>query len=381
MDFDFSPEQDELYEAVCEFARDRLSADVIERDESGRFDRSLWRAAADFGLVGLPVQTAFGGQELDLLTTVRAMEGLGYGCRDNGLVFSLNAHTWSVVMPIQTFGTDAQRERYLPGLVDGTLIGAHAITEEGSGSDAFNLATTARRTDEGWILNGSKTFITNAPVADVAVVFASVDRSLGADGISAFIVERGDQGFETGKSFSKMGLRTSPMGEVFLEDCLVADDRMLGGEGAGVAIFNSSMDYERACILAANVGAMEHQLERCVERARTWRRFGRPIGDFQAVSHRIADMKLRLETARLLLYRTAWLKDQGRRVGMEAAMAKLYISECMLESSLDAIHVFGAYGYTSEYGVERDVRDAVGGTIYSGTSDIQRTLVARQLGL
>ncbi len=381
MDFDLTPEQLELKDAVVRFARRELAGDVAAAEKRGHFERSAWEAAARFGLHGLPMPEEFGGGGKDLLTTVAAMEALGWACRDSGLAFSINAHIWSVEMPILRFGTKEQQARWLPGLVGGALVGAHAITEEGSGSDAFRLQATAVRRGDRYVLNGTKIFITDAPVADVFVFFASTDRAAGAEGITAFLVERGTPGLSVGPPMEKMGLKTSPMGEVHLEDCEVPVANRLGEEGAGTAIFNSSMDYERACILAANLGVMQRQLEACVERARTWERFGKPIGKFQSVANRIADMKLRLETARLLLYKTAWLKSQGRRASLESSLAKLHVSECMVQSSLDAVQIFGGYGYTAEYGIERDLRDSVGGLIYSGSSDIQRMIVARHLGL
>lgn len=381
MHFELTEEQQELKRAVTAFAHGELNRDVQAHDREGEFPLAKWKAAAEFGIHGLPVPTEYGGTDHDLLTTVCAMEGLGYGCRDNGLIFSINAHIWSAEIPLLRFGTAAQKDRWLPALVSGEAIAVHAMTEEGSGSDAFNVATTATRNGDAYVLNGSKVFITNAPVADMVIVFATVDRTRGTDGLSAFIVERGTPGFSVSAGFDKMGLRTSPMGQVFLDDCVVPADARLGTEGAGVALFNTSMDHERACILAAYVGTMQYQLERCVERARTWHRFGQPIGKFQSVSNRVAEMATRLETSRLLLYKTAWLKSQGRRASRESAMAKLYISEAFMQSSLDAVQLFGGYGYTADLGVERDLRDSVGGTIYSGTSDIQRMIIARYLGL
>jgi len=381
MDFSFTPEQHELKQQTIDFAKAELNQGLLEDDRAGRFSREKWRKAAEFGILGLPIPEEYGGAGCDLLTTVHTMEGLGYGCADSGLIFSLNAHVWAAETPILRFGTPEQKERYLPRLVSGDWIGVHAITEEGSGSDAFNISTTAEKRGDRYVLNGSKVFITNAPLADVMVVFATVDPELGRDGLSAFLIDKNTPGVSVSSDFEKMGLRTAPLGQVFIEDCEIDEGQRLGGVGAGAAIFNSSMDYERACILAANVGTLERQLERCVERARDWERFGKPIGKNQGVSNKIADMKVRLETARLMIYKTAWMKDQGQRVGMESAMAKLYVSECMVQSSLEAIQVFGGYGYVAEYGIERDLRDAVGGTIYSGTSEIQRMIIARHLGL
>jgi alkylation response protein AidB-like acyl-CoA dehydrogenase len=288
---------------------------------------------------------------------------------------------WSVQMPILAFGTEAQKQKYLPGLITGRLIGAHGMSEPDTGSDAYHLRARAERRDGGYVLNGTKMFVTNAPVADMAVVFATVDPSRGLWGVTAFLVDMGTPGFRVSRNIEKMGLRTSPMGELILEDCFLPAESRLGPEGAGHKIFNHSMEWERSCILASHVGAMERQLETAIEYARTREQFGQPIGKFQSVANRVVDMKLRLETARLLLYKVAWLKKQGQAATLEAALAKLYLSESFVSSSLDAIRVHGGYGYMSEQEVERDLRDAVGGTLYSGTSDIQRNIIARLLGL
>jgi hypothetical protein len=309
------------------------------------------------------------------------MEGLGYGCGDNGLIFALNAQLWSVELPILTFGTEEQKQRYLPGLCSGELIGAHGMTEPNSGSDAYSLRTRAEPCTGGYVLNGTKTFVTNAPVADLAVAFATVDPAKGIGGITAFLVEKGMPGFRISRDLDKMGLRTASMAELIFEDCFVPVENRLGPEGSGVSIFSSSMEWERSCILASHIGAMERQLEVCIRYARERRQFNQPIGKFQSIANRIADMKVRLETARLILYQVAWLKKGGKPAVMEAAMAKLYLSECFVQSSLDAIRIHGGYGYMTEFEVERDLRDAIGGTIYSGTSDIQRTVIARWLGL
>jgi alkylation response protein AidB-like acyl-CoA dehydrogenase len=224
-------------------------------------------------------------------------------------------------------------------------------------------------------------YITNAPVSEVVLVFASDPGKPRLAGISAFLVEQGTPGFAVTRSLDKMGLRTSPMGEVVLDGCLVPAGNRLGPEGAGMAIFNSSMTWERSCILASAVGVMQRQLETCVEYARVRKQFGQPIGKFQAVAGKMADMYLRLEAARLLVYQAAWLGQQGKPAVAEAAAAKLFTSEAWVASSLDAIQVHGAYGYMKESGIERDLRDAVAGTIYSGTSEIQRVILARMLGL
>jgi alkylation response protein AidB-like acyl-CoA dehydrogenase len=381
MEFSLSAEQRELKEAAAAFARAKLNQDLAKREEAGEFSLEAWRACAEFGIQGLPVPAGLGGGGSDILTTVLVMEGLGYGCQDNGLIFSLNAQMWSIELPLVKFGTPAQQQAYLPGLVSGDLIGVHAMTEPESGSDAFSMRTRAERVGDHYRLSGTKLYITNAPVADVVLVFASHPDRPRMAGISAFLVDKGTPGFTVSRSLDKMGLRTSPMGEVVLDDCLVPAENRLGPEGAGMAIFNSSMAYERSCILASALGAMQRQLETCVGHARARKQFGQAIGKFQGVSDKVADMYLRLEAARLLVYRAAWLTQQGKPALIEAAAAKLFTSEAWVASSLDAIQIHGAYGYMKEAGIERDLRDAVAGTIYSGTSEIQRVVVSRMLGL
>ena len=381
MDFSLSAEQRELTEAATAFARRELNQDLAKREEAGEFPREAWRACADFGILGLPVPAELGGAGSDVLTTALVMEALGYGCHDNGLLFSLNAQMWSVELPLLNFGTPAQQRAYLPGLVSGDIIGGHAMTEPGSGSDALRMRTRAERRGDHYLLNGTKQYITNAPVADVLLVYASVKGTPGLAGLSAFLVDAATAGLEVSSSFEKMGLRTSPMGEITLTDCLVPAGNRLGPEGAATAIFNSSMEWERSCLFASAVGAMRRQLDACVEYARSREQFGQPIGKFQGVAGKLADMYVRLEAARLLIYQVAWLKQQGRPAPAEAAAAKLFTSEAWVQSSQDAIQTHGAWGYLKDAGIERDLRDAVASTIYSGTSEIQRVILARMLGL
>jgi alkylation response protein AidB-like acyl-CoA dehydrogenase len=381
MDFSWTEEQLAFKKAVIKFAQKELNAGIIERDREGEISLENWRKCAQFGIHGLPVPEEFGGSGADILTVMLTMEGLGYGCRDNGLIFAINAQMWSVQQPILAFGSEEQKEKYLPGLCSGDLIGAHGMTEPGSGSDAYSLRTRADKVDGGYLLNGTKMFVTNAPIADIAVVFATVDPSKGRSGITAFIVNKEMQGFSISRHLDKMGLRTSPMAEIILQDCFVPEGNLLGPIGGGTSIFTNSMGWERSSILGSQIGAMEYQLETSIQYARERRQFGQAIGKFQSVSNRIADMKVRLETARLLLYNVAWTKQQGKSAILESALAKLYLSECYVASSLDAIRIRGGYGYMTEFEVERDLRDAIGGTIYSGTSDIQRIIIARLIGL
>jgi alkylation response protein AidB-like acyl-CoA dehydrogenase len=254
------------------------------------------------------------------------------------------------------------------------------MSEPESGSDAFALATRAEETAGGFRLSGSKTFVTNGPEADVFVLFARTGAG-GFAGISAFLVERETPGLVVGGPLRKMGLTGSPMCELFLDGCEVPTAALLGRKGGGMAVFSASMRLERSCILASAVGTMQRQLEESLEYARSRRQYGEPIGSFQAVAHRLVDMRVRVETARLMLYRLARLLDDGRPVDAEAALTKLHISESYVASSLDALRLHGGYGYLAEYGVERELRDAVGSILYSGTSEIQRNIVARGMGL
>jgi len=381
VDFALTSEQQELTQAATDFARRELNNDLVKREDAGEFPMQQWNACAKFGILGLPVPDEFGGAGCDLITTALVMEALGYGCQDNGLLFSLNAQLWSVEHPLMIFGTQEQKQAYLPGLVTGDIIGGHAMTEPGSGSDALHMHTRAERRGDHYLLNGTKQFITNAPVADVLLVYACVDGGTGLGSLSAFLVDANTPGLTVSNRFEKMGLRTSPMGEIALSDCLVPAASRLGPDGAGMAIFNSSMEWERSCLFASSVGAMRRQLETCVAYARTREQFGQPIGKFQAVAGKLADMYVRLEAARSLIYRVAWLKQQGKSAPAEAAAAKLFTSEAWVHSSQDAIQVHGATGYMKDTGIERDLRDATASTIYSGTSEIQRVLIARMLGL
>lgn len=255
------------------------------------------------------------------------------------------------------------------------------MSEPNSGSDAFNLSTSARRKGSKYILNGGKIWVTNGPIADVFAVYATVDKSKGARGITGFLVDKESPGLQITRHIEKMGLRTSPMAEVFFQDCEVPEENRLGPEGGGSLLFSRSMTWERGCILASAVGSMQRLLETCIRYANTRKQSGQTIGKFQHVAGKIVDMKLRLETARRLLYHSAWLRSQGKAGFLEAALVKLHISDCWVKSCEDAIQIHGGYGYTVEYEIERELRDALGSRIYSGTSEIQRNLIASLLGL
>ena len=381
MDFSSTDHQLKLKASIVEFARKELNNNLIERDDEGVLSRENWQKCADFGIQGLAVPKEFGGSGFDILTTILALEGLGYGCHDNGLNFAISAQMLAVQAPILRFGSAEQQARYLPALVSGRIIGANAMTEPGSGSDSFSLSTKAEKHGERYRLTGTKTFITNAPLADLFLVFATLNKTRGFMGITAFLIDKNMPGLSLGPPIEKLGLRTAQFGKVILDECDVGPEQRLGREGNGGVVFTHAMNWERVAILASHVGMLERQVERCVEYAKTREQFGKPIGSFQLVSSKIVNMKTRLETARLLLYKAGWLRAQGEEATQEVAMAKLYLSECSVQSSLDAIQVFGGYGFTKECEIERDLRDSIASKIYSGTSEIQMEIIARSLGL
>jgi alkylation response protein AidB-like acyl-CoA dehydrogenase len=381
MSFSLTGEQQEFKEDAVKFAHRELNDRAREREKNCEFHAEGWKKCAEFGIQGLSMPEQYGGLGRDILTCIATMEGLGYACKDSGLLFALNTHIWTCEAPILKFGTDGQKKKYLPPLIDGSLKGGHAITEPGSGSDAFNMKCRAVKKGNTYVLNGTKMFITNAPIADVLLVFAVTNPKKGFAGISAFIVEKGFHGFSVGKPLEMMGLRTCPIGEVVLNDCEVPEENRLGKEGAGAAIFNSEMEWERSCLFAVQLGSMEKALEECVKYANTREQFGKPIGKHQSIAHKMADMKVRIDLSRLALYNVASLKAQGKRAPLEAAIAKLYISESYVQNCSEALQIHGAYGYSAEYDFERNLRDAIAGKIYSGTSEIQRNIIATFLGL
>jgi hypothetical protein len=377
MDFEWSEEQRDFREAVVRFA----TAELSDSDHSLEWFRVAWKKCADFGIQGLPVSSDYGGSGASHLTTVAALEALGYACSDNGLIFSLNAHMWACQHPIARFGNEDQKAKYLPALCNGSMIGAHAMSEPGAGSDAFALRSTAILEGDVYRLNGSKTFVSNAPVADLFITFARTPGTSGFSGLSAFVLESNTAGLRVGQPMTKMGLHSSRMAEVFFEDCEVPAANRLGRPGLGMPVFSAAMELERSMILASTIGTMERILERTLGYARERRQFDHPIGKFQAVSHPLVEMKLRLETARLLLYRLAWFLDNGKPAALDSALVKLHLSESYVASSLEALQIHGGYGYMVDTGLEQEVRDALAARIYSGTSEIQRNLAARHLGL
>jgi alkylation response protein AidB-like acyl-CoA dehydrogenase len=371
-----------LKDQIIRFAKNELNEGIIERDRDQVFSRELWKKCGEMGLQGLPIQGEYGGSELDPLTTAIALEAFGYGCRDGGLVFAVCAHVLACLIPISRHGTDAARDKYLPGLCDGTLIAVNGMTEVTSGSDAFNMATHATPDGEGFRLNGVKIFSSNGPVADVAVVYAMTDKEKGAHGgLTGFLVEKDSPGFGPSQKFEKMGLRTAMLGELVLENVYVPPENILGGVGGGPTVFNESMEWERICIAACHLGTMQHLMEKSLDYARTRTAQGKPIGKNQAVSHKIADMNIRLETARLLVYQSAMRIGKARDNAMNASMTKVYVSECLQKTAMDTVQIFGGHGFLTEHEVERTLRDSIGSTLYSGTNEVQRNIIASWMGL
>lgn len=379
MDFQWSEEQMAFKEAVRKFAEKEISPGALERDVTGRFNRDAWSKAGEFGLLGLPIPQTYGGGGCDVLTTMAAMEGLGLGCRDTGFSLAVQAHMVICEVPIWQHGSEDQRSRYLPRLCRGEWIGACGMTEPDAGSDLLNIRTSARRDGDRYVLNGTKIFISNGPIANLVLVFATVDRAKRARGMTAFLVEKGFPGFSVSRELEKMGARSNPTGELVFEECVVPVENRLGEEGDGMSILLDTLEWERALVLTTSVGRMEYQLGKCLRYAKERVQFGRPIGEFQLVQEKLANMKVRLEAARLLAYKAGWMKQNRIPSLMEACIAKLFISEANVQSSLDAIQIHGGYGFMREYEVERNLRDAVGATVAGGTSEIQRLTIAREL--
>jgi len=371
-----------LKREASEWARTSLAdTSLPQRDRDASFWAEGWARLAERGTFRIMAPVEYGGEGRPLVAQLLELEGLGHGCADNGLVFAAGAQIWSTQNALVRYGTAAQKQRYLAGLVSGQRRGAFCMSEPESGSDAFALGTRAERVDGGYRLDGHKTWVTFGPVADFFVVFASTRPDAGQWGISAFVVDADRSGVEVGANREKMGYRTTPFGDVIFDGCFVPDEQVLGQPGAGAAMFSAVIDDERTYLFAGELGAMERVIDEGVDFARSRHQSGHPIGDFQAVSHRLATMKLRHETARSLLYRTALAAAHGRPITMLSALSKLCSTESAVASALDAVRLRGARGYVSEYEVERELRDAVGGLFTSGTSDVQRNIVARLLGL
>ena len=377
MDFNLTEEQQLLKKTVREFAEAEIAPHSREWDEKQSFPRELFGKLGELGLMGAVWPPEYGGAGLSTLEYAIAIEELSRV--DAGVALSVAAHNSLCSGHLYLAGTEAQKKKYLVPLATGEKVGAWGLTENSAGSDAGGTKTVAVRDGNAWVLNGSKTFITNGSVADTAVVMAVTDNSKGKKGISAFIVERGTPGFRPGKKEDKLGVRASDTSELILEDCRVPAENLLGQEGHGFIDTLRILDRGRIGIAAFSLGIAQASLEASLKYATERQQFGRAIAEFQAIQFKIADMATQVDAARLLTYRAAVYRDQGREHTVESSMAKLFASELAVMASLEAVQIHGGYGYVKDYPVERYLRDSKLGTIGEGTSEVQRLVIAREL--
>jgi butyryl-CoA dehydrogenase len=377
MDFALSPQHEEIRRTVRDFAERRIVPVAGELERRGEFPMEIIREAASLGLLGVPYPEELGGTGLDSLAYAITVEELSRASGSIGIIVS--AHTSLGCNPVYLAGTDAQKEKYLRPMASGQVIGAYGLTEPGAGSDSRGTRTRAHRDGDEWVINGSKRFITNAGVAGTYIVTAVTDREQDSGKISAFIVEAETPGFSIGRMEEKMGLHASNTGELLFDDCRIPADNLLGAEGEGDKLFLKTLDGGRIGIASMALGLAQAAYEASSAYAKERRQFGRPIGEFQGVAFKIADMATTIDAARLMTYRAAWLKDCGKPYTTEAAMAKLFASEVARDVTNDAVQVHGGYGYVTEYNVERYLRDAKLTEIGEGTSEIQRMVIARNL--
>ncbi len=379
MDFNFTDQQLSFKKAIYKLSKNEIAPLCEEADLKAEFSREIWQVMSANGLLGLPFPKRYGGQEANVLTCTLAGEALGQGGVDQGHILAMGAHTYLCTDTIFRNGTGAQHQRYLKRLISGEWIGCMALTEPESGSDAGSLKTLAVKKGDCWILNGTKTLITNAPIADVFVVFATVDPSKRHEGITGFILERNFKGLSTGKPFDKMGVRTAQVSEINLNDCEVADENRLGPVGTGYAIVSKALEWDRSVLLAPFVGGLQLNLEQCAQYASKRFKFGKPIGQFPAIQEKIAEMKTTLEIARLAVYRVAAKKDAGQFNPLEAAIAKAFVGDWGMKVASEAVQIFGGVGYLHQNPVERFFRDMKLGQIGGGTSEIQRLIISKTI--
>ncbi|ACK89114.1 MULTISPECIES: acyl-CoA dehydrogenase AcdA [Bacillus] len=377
MHFKLSEEHEMIRKMVRDFAKNEVAPTAAERDEEERFDRAIFDQMAELGLTGIPWPEEYGGIGSDYLAYVIAIEELSRVCASTGV--TLSAHTSLAGWPIFKFGTEEQKQTFLRPMAEGKKIGAYGLTEPGSGSDAGGMKTIAKRDGDHYVLNGSKIFITNGGIADIYVVFALTDPESKQRGTSAFIVESDTPGFSVGKKESKLGIRSSPTTEIMFEDCRIPVENLLGEEGQGFKIAMQTLDGGRNGIAAQAVGIAQGALDASVAYARERHQFGKPIAAQQGIGFKLADMATDVEAARLLTYQAAWLESEGLPYGKESAMSKVFAGDAAMKVTTEAVQVFGGYGYTKDYPVERYMRDAKITQIYEGTQEIQRLVISRML--
>ena len=376
MDFTFNEDQSAVIEAVKEFCDEELAPKAQETDEAGCWPAGNVRKLAELDLMGIPVPEEYGGLGMDFLTWTAVGEELSRACTTTGAVYG--AHVLCVY-PIMLFGTDEQKKKYLPPLAKGQAIGAFGLTEPGAGSDAGSVSTKAEKDGDHYILNGTKIFITNGGEAETYVIIANVDPSKGTRGMTAFIVEKGTPGFEFGKNEKKMAYPSLPNRELIFTDCRVPKENLLGRERGGFLVAMRTLGVGRIGMAIGAVGLARAALEAAIPYAKQREQFGKPISSFQAIQFMLADMATEIDAARLLTWRSAWLKDLGKPFEREAAMAKLYASETAMRVTTKAVQIFGGYGYTKDFPVERYMREAKLFEIVEGTSEIQRLVIANHV--
>ena len=377
MDFELTEEQQQMKMSVREFAEAEIAPHVMEWDEAQHFPIELKPKLAELGLLGVLFPEEYGGAGLGYVEYATAIEELSRV--DGSVGISVAAHNSLCSNHIYQYGTEAQKKKYLTPLASGEHLGAWGLTEPGAGSDASGTRTAAVRKDGGWVINGTKNFITHAIHADTCVAFASSDREKHSKGITGFIFERGMAGFAPAKKENKLGLRASETASVIFEDCFVPDENRLGEEGMGFVNAMQILDGGRISIAALAVGIAQGAYESAVRYSGEREQFGKPIREFQAIQFKLADMATQIEAARMLMYRAAWMKDEGKRTTKESSMAKLFASEMSVRVCEEAIQIHGGYGYTKDYPAEKFWRDSKLCTIGEGTSEIQRIIIAREI--
>ena len=375
MDFSLSDEQEALYASMLRVGRDVIAPGAAERDLSGTWDPAVWKGLAAVGVPGMPIPEEYGGSGGSIIDCCLVNEALGEGGRDGGLGLSLGAHWVIGTVPIWLHGTEEQKQRWLPWLCDGSLMGAWASTEPEAGSDSGAICTTAVRDGDDWVLNGTKIFITNGPIADVCTVLAKAPV-----GATAFIVDTRNPGFVVGRELDKLGCRSSPTAEIHLSNCRVSSADVLGEVGNALwKIAFECFDWERTVMLAGIVGGMRATLDTTIAYAKQREQFGKPIAHHQVIAHKLAQMEINYQVVRNAVYKAAWLKMVGREHMVEASVAKALAGTLSVDNALEAIQVHGGYGYLRDFPVERALRDAKLASLGGGTTEIQKMIISRSI--
>jgi alkylation response protein AidB-like acyl-CoA dehydrogenase len=375
MDFSLTPEQDQLYDSMRRLARDVVAPGAAERDRDGRWDADMWKQMAAQGVAGMPIPEEYGGSGGSILDCCLVNEALGEGGHDGGLGLSLGAHWVIGSVPIWLHGSEELKRRWLPGLCDGSLMGAWASTEPEAGSDAGAIRTTAVRDGDDFLLNGTKIFITNGPIADVCTVLAKTDK-----GATAFVVDTTTEGFVVGRDLDKLGCRSSPTAEIHLQDCRVPASSILSVEGEALwRVAFECFDWERTVMLAGIVGGMRATIDFTIKYAKEREQFGKPIAHFQTIAHKLADMEINYQVCKNAVYKAAWLKQHDKPHMVEASVAKALCGKLSVENALEAIQIHGGYGYLRDFPAERALRDAKLASIGGGTTEIQKMIISRTI--